>query len=76
MLTFYPLNQWPTDEHVEKASPFADEEIGEAAEYIFWHPHFEQTQDQTQLVSQEAITKHKKHILVYIQQSRAVELNR
>lgn len=75
MSTFYPPDQWPKDEHVGIASPFADEDAGEAGEYIFWHPHSEQTQCQIQLVSQEAVIEHKEHVLVFVQETWRQSVN-
>lgn len=49
------------DEHVKKQQLMAAEGVRGVGEYIFLHPHFEQNQDQTQLVCLEAIKKKKKN---------------
>lgn len=48
------------DEHEKKPQLMAAEGVRGVGEYIFLHPHFEQNQDQTQLVCLEAIKKKKK----------------
>lgn len=45
------------DEHEKKPQLMAAEGVRGVGEYIFLHPHFEQNQDQTQLVCLEAIKK-------------------
>lgn len=54
MSAFYLQDQWPAVEKVGKVQLTTDEDANRVAGCIFWHPHSGQTQDQIQLVCQEA----------------------
>lgn len=54
MSAFYLQDQWPAVEKVGKVQLMTDEDANRVAGCIFLHPHSGQTQDQIQLVCQEA----------------------
>lgn len=65
MSTFSLWDQWPKDEHVGKPWLMAVEGVKGVGEYIFLRRHSEQTQDQTQLVFQEATKNNGMHKHIY-----------